>query len=104
MINLLDGKIVFVKAVTQEMLNWLEESDIKYHVTPHFTRWKYSGPKIETMRPNLGPILKIKGGPDDDLDFRQTGDDILFDKEEDKMHFQLRWAEYIKQGDDPFEF
>ena len=91
-----DGKIVHVRAVTQEILNWLDESDIKYITQPHLTRWKYSGPPMEN------PLMK--GGMEKDSDFKRNGDDIIFDKEEDRMHFQLRWAEYIKSEDDPFEF
>jgi len=85
-----DGKIVMVKRVTQEMLDWLEESNIKYHITPHLKRWKYSG--------CFGDSPFTKG----ESDYKRTGDDIMFEKEEDRMHFQLRWAEYIVTGDDPW--
>ena len=91
-----DGKIVHVRAITQEILNWLDESEIKYIIQPHLDRWKYSGPKMS--------LPLIKGGPERESDFRRNGDDIIFDKQEDRMHFQLRWAEYIKTDDDPFEF
>ena len=86
-----DGKIVTVSGVTQEMLDWLDESDIKYHITPHLERWKYSG--------CFGRGQSIRG-EERESDFRRTGDDIMFDKEEDRMHFQLRFAEEIKTGDD----
>lgn len=93
MSNLFDGKIVTVKGVTQEMLDWLEESDIKYHITPHLERFKYSGCFGD------GGRLEKRGGPEADSDFRRTGDDIMFEKEEERMHFQLRWAEHIGTED-----
>ncbi len=95
MSSFFDGKIVTVSGVTQEMLDWLEESDIKYHITPHLERWKYSG----CFGGDQSLPLR---GVERESDYRQTGDDIMFEKEEDRMHFQLRWAEYIKTGDDPW--
>ena len=79
-----DGKVVTLKVVTQEILDWLEESDIKYHITPHLERFRYSGCFGHDS-------LFKKGGPDADSDFRHTGEDVMFEKEEDRMHFQLRW-------------
>ena len=90
--NLLDGKIVTIKYITQEMMNWLEESKIDYIVTPHLERWRYSDGRIHDS-------LFKKGGPEADGDFRRTGDDIIFEHEEDRMHFQLRWAEEIITDD-----
>ena len=92
-----DGKIVHVRAVTQEILDWLDESDMEYLTQPHLTRWRYGGPKLESD-------VKVFGGPHHDSDYHRNGDDIIFEKEEDRMHFQLRWAEYIKSDDDPLEF
>ncbi len=100
-----DGRVCHVRAVTQEILNWLDESDMDYHIVPHLERWRYSGPP---HTPN--PIVEInkRGVGEKSVnrlsDYRRVGDDILFEKEEDRMHFQLRWAEYIKSEDDPFEF
>lgn len=94
MMNLLDGKIITVKHITQEMMDWLEETKIDYIVTPHLERWRYSD--------GIHESLFKKGGPEVDSDFRRTGDDIMFDKEEDRMHFQLRFAEEIITGDDPW--
>lgn len=95
--NLFDGKIVTVKCITQIMMDWLEESKIDYIVTPHLERWRYSDGRNES--------LFKKGGPEVDSDFRQTGDDIIFEHEEDRMHFQLRWAErIIGHGDGRLEF
>lgn len=96
--NLLDGKVVTVEGVTQEMMDWLEESDIKYNSTPHLERWKYSGCFGETQND------LIKGGPRRESDFHRIGDYILFNREEDRMHFQLRFAEEIITGENPFEF
>ena len=92
--NLFDGKIVHVSEVTQEVLNWLDESNIDYFIQPHLDRWKYSGPPIRNDM--------IKGGMERESDFRRNGDDIIFESEQDRMHFQLRWAEYIKPGEDPY--
>lgn len=88
--SLFDGKIITVSEVTQEILNWLDESDIEYMTQPHLERWKYSG----CFGGDRTPLFK--GGPEEKSDYRRNGDDIIFDKEEDRMHFQLRWGEYIK--------
>ena len=96
--SLFDGQIITVKKVTQEMLNWLEESNIIYHTVPHLERYKYSG-----CFGSSGTGLKI-GGSASESDFRKRGDDIIFDKEDDRMIFALRFGEEIQTGDEPFEF
>lgn len=85
--NLLDGKIVIVEFIMQEMMDWLEESKIDYITMPHLERWRYSDGRESSFK---------KGGPEVNSDFRRTGDEIIFEHEEDRMHFQLRWAEYIR--------
>ena len=99
--SLFDGNILTVTFVTQEMLNWLEESDMLYHIVPHLERYKYSG----CFGPRNSDI-KVGGRGDSgtDPDFRKVGDDIIFDKEEDRMHFAIRFGEDIHTGDEPFEF
>lgn len=94
-----DGKTVMVKYVSQEMMDWLDESDIKYYTTPHLERWKYSGCFGKSRDPWEDQNITIQDSAASS-DYRRTGDDIIFEKEEDRMHFEIRWAEDIKTGDD----
>jgi len=64
--------IVTVEYATYDMLNWLENSDIEYHVT-----------------------LRFKDGPGSIKMVPEMVHDIVFKNETDIFYFQLGWGEEI---------